>query len=231
MPARTFFFVKKGIRVSTQRSFFPAGGLSRPSGFVRSVLILAVATAGLSVAGCGSSESEEDHHMEHFVPAHKPASFKGAVDALTERTSHLKLHVGDSGEIVQQELGELADIIGWIPELAADSDLNEQDWTQAVQVSGKMQIVYERSNADGGLETLLADLPPLIESLEPLVPRAGRPEPPMHHDHDHDHDGHHDHHHDHEDDEEHEEHPEDSAPGEPADEDNQQSESDSGSQQ
>ena len=160
--------------------------------------------------------------MEHFVPPHKPASFKGAVDALTERTTHLKLHVGDSGEIVQQELTELADIIGWVPELAADSDLNEQDWRQAADVSGKMQIVFEQSMADGGLETLLAELPPLIESLEPLVPRAGRPEPSMHHDHDHG--GHHGH------DDEHDEHPEDSAPGEPTDEDDQQSESDPGSQ-
>lgn len=168
-------------------------GTSVPICLVRPALALATAALLLGAPGCGSSESEDEHHMEHFVPAHKPASFKGAVDQLQARTSHLKHHVGDSGEIVQRELTELADIIGWIPELAADSDLNEADWTQADSVSRKMLAVYSQT-ATSGLESLLADLPPLIESLQPLVPRAGRPEPSMRHDHDH-HD-HHDHHHD-----------------------------------
>lgn len=176
----------------------------------------------LAAAGCSPSESEDDHHMEHFVPEHKPASFKGAVDALAERTSHLQYHVGDSGEIVQQELTELADIIGWIPELAADSDLNETDWAKAVRVSTQMLSVYEQSSVAGDLKSLLADLPPLIESLQPLVPKAGRPEPSMRHDHDHGH------HHDHDEHGKHDDHPEHT---EPAEQDSQHTESDSNDQE
>lgn len=169
------------------------------SGATRGLPLLAAVLLLLNCGGCGADgeHAEDDHHMEHFVPAHKPPSFAEGVAELTERCSHLKYHIGEQSEIVEQELTELVDIIGWIPELAADSDLNETDWVHADSVSREMLAIHEASAGVAGLEGLLADLTPLIESLEPLVPRAGRPEPAIHHDHDHDHGHGHHHGHDH----------------------------------
>lgn len=141
------------------------------------------------LVGCGQAESDEhDHHLEHFVPAHKPPNFAEAVESLNDRTRHLEYHIGDTRPIVQTELQELSDIIGWIPELAADSDLNEADWNTARDASQSMLTLYETSGEPARLKTLLSSLQPLIESLQPLVPKAGKPEPAIHHDHDHDHD-------------------------------------------
>ena len=172
------------------------------SGLIRCICVLLL----LSFPGCGQSDSSEgadDHHMAHFVPEHKPANFAEAVHELQHRTEHLRLHIGDERERVSHELEELTDIVGWVPELAADSDLNEADWILADSISREMLAACEASAGSFELEALLTAMQPQIESLEPLVARAGRPEPAIHHDHDHDHD-----HHDDDDHDEHDEHDE-----------------------
>lgn len=156
-------------------------------------------------AGCQQAESEDaehDHHLEHFVPKHKPANFAEAVEELEHRTDHLKFHIGEDSEIVRTEVQELADIVAWVPELAADSDLNEADWTVAATVSKKMASSFDASGSVANLESLLESMQPQIELLEPLVERAGKPEPDMRHDHDGHHDHGHGHDHDHDEDNE-----------------------------
>ena len=107
------------------------------SGATRGLPLLAAVLLLLNCGGCGADgeHAEDDHHTEHFVPAHKPPSFAEGVAELTERSSHLKYHIGEQSEIVEQELTELVDIIGWIPELAADSDLNETEKMDLLQKS------------------------------------------------------------------------------------------------
>jgi len=155
------------------------------------------------LSGCGTSEHAEahddDHHLEHFVPHHKPANFAQAVEEIEHRAEHLSEHAGHGHDDEADEFQELLDVVDWIPELAADSDLNEADWTTAITAAAAVKKTLEASRAtDGGLD--LKQLPDAItaelKSLEALIPAAGKPEKRIEHGHNHDH--HHDHDHDHE---------------------------------
>lgn len=79
----------------------------------------------LACSGCNTHEQDGDHQLEHHIPAHKPASFAEAVSELRSRGLAMQ---GD--QATDEENHELLDIINWLPELAADSDLNRSQWEQ-----------------------------------------------------------------------------------------------------
>lgn len=157
------------------------------------------------IPGCGQSSADsadDDHHLEHFVPHHKPANFADAVAEIDFRTRHLSEHAGHGHAHEAEEFQELVEIVDWIPELAADSDLNEPEWNKArnaaARIAGKLEAA---KGSEGDLN--LGQLPDQIDAefriLKQLIPAAGKPEKRISHDHSHDHD-HHDHHdHDHHD--------------------------------
>lgn len=163
------------------------------------ILIMSMALLLPELCGCSGSEladaHDEDHHMEHFVPHHKPANFAMAVEEIEHRAHHLSDHAGHGHGDEADEFQELLDIVGWIPELAADSDLNEVDWSKASSAATALAAnLTARKSANGVLD--LKGLPKLIaaelQTLDSLITSAGKPEPAIHHD---DHDDH-DHHHD-----------------------------------
>lgn len=167
----------------------------------------------LSQNGCGQADPDahaEDHHLEHFVPHHKPANFAESVEDIEHRSEHLTAHAGHGHDDEAEEFQELLDIVDWIPELAADSDLNEAAWQQAVDAGQQLSHqLATRTSQDGSLDLtgLSQAIAEPLKVLQALVPDAGTPEPEIHHDHDHHH-GHehehqHDDHHEHEDDDEH----------------------------
>lgn len=87
-----------------------------------------------------SHKHEHDHdHEHHHVPDHKPENFSMLVTSLDER-----LH---ASEIDEHDWDEIIDIVRWIPELAADSDLRRKDFESALHIS----------------EILMAELQPLTK--------------------------------------------------------------------
>jgi hypothetical protein len=90
--------------------------------------------------GCSRATGvgEEDEHLEHFIPPHKPQTFRELVDELSKRVTHLSGATDPSSA----ELQELRDIIDWIPELAADSDLLKADWELAERTGKELQQCY-----------------------------------------------------------------------------------------
>jgi hypothetical protein len=158
----------------------------------------------ITSTGCNSAASGEpaaELHEEHYVPPHKPANFSEAVQAIDRRSDYLSDHAGHSHGDEAEKLAELADIIGWIPELAADSDLSEPDWNTAAAAGKSMGTVLSRlmSAQQPDLSRLHSDLSSAVAELRTLVPKAGPPEARIEHDHHH----HGDHHHDDEDDDGH----------------------------
>lgn len=159
-------------------------------------------------SGCGDAEADahaDDHHLEHFVPHHKPANFAECVEEIEHRCDHLAAHAGHGHDDEADEFQELLDVVNWIPELAADSDLDEAKWNQAVRAGKAIaEQLATRKSADGSLD--LSDLSQAIatelKTLQTMIPAAGKPEAAIHHDHDHGHDHDHDHDHDHHDDSE-----------------------------
>jgi hypothetical protein len=96
------------------------------------------------IAGCGDTASSdgdrksagvvdaehatyEDH--EHETPAHKPISFPDGVAELINRHTALKYPTsGTTQDWRQRRFQELREIVGWLPAMAADSDLSEAEW-------------------------------------------------------------------------------------------------------
>jgi len=133
----------------------------------------------LMLAGCGATEQASDlpeaPHLEHFVPAHKPKDFSSLVDQLALRFPQLgsagsNADPNNQAENAQQEL---ADIIGWIPELAADSDLKKADFESAVVAADKLSKLFEDTgDAANAKPVEAAVFEPLIAELRQLVPKS-----------------------------------------------------------
>jgi len=123
-----------------------------PAICINAVIIFSIS----ALSGC-ASPSEEDAHAEHVIPAHKPADFISAVDDLASRI--------DARAMNEQSVQELRDIIGWLPELAAQTDLVKAEWDQVHEISMTLsRITWEsadvnRDTVDGDLRRLrqLAD--------------------------------------------------------------------------
>lgn len=132
---------------------------------VKTLILLLLAV----LAGCGRAP-DEDRHLEHVIPAHKPHSYAETVDQLQQRVQALS-HTG-SGSDRTVPLEELGDIIRWLPELAADSDLRKLQWEQARDIAARMQSHFERIATDDNGESVAAYAALLdeITELRTLVP-------------------------------------------------------------
>jgi hypothetical protein len=129
------------------------------------------------IAGCGSSaESHDDDHLEHFVPAHKPKDFEDLVHQLALRVSQLAEDGQPSGGHDQQRaaaIQEFTDIIGWIPELAADSELLKADFEAAVATGNKLNAAFlESRKREKAGSVDMTTMAPLIDELRTLVPQS-----------------------------------------------------------
>ena len=74
-------------------------------------------------------ENEHEHsheHAHHHDPEHKPADFPQAVERL--RAFHAQHAAGQQPSAGQRQI--ISDILGWLPELAAQSELREADWNE-----------------------------------------------------------------------------------------------------
>lgn len=89
--------------------------------------VVAMVSWAVGLSGCqGSAEVKEE---AHHIPEHLPANFDRAVGRIEQLVAHLK--DGAALEKMPTEVNvetELRDVVRWLPELAAQSDLNEADW-------------------------------------------------------------------------------------------------------
>ena len=154
------------------------------------VPLMAWAVLSLAVSGCGSKDDHhedhhDDHHLEHFVPAHKPADYGALVDELEKRISK-QLPPTGSGEEVKDPAQsatarqELIDIIGWIPELAADSELRKKDFEAAVAAGTRLSIALGfAKQTDGSSPVDASMIPELLDELKALVSKSQTSTEPM----------------------------------------------------
>jgi len=122
----------------------------------------------------GSADSHKDEHLEHFVPAHKPADFERLVQQLTERIPRLAAALNEtSHDAVKVQRTELADVIGWIPELAANSELRRKDFEKALQTSQQLRaefaIQFESTKSS---PPDVSKFDRMLAALEELVPAS-----------------------------------------------------------
>lgn len=122
-------------------------------------LSTAIVAALAMIAGCGAASSDggpksaggvdaehatyEDH--EHETPAHKPISFPDGVAELINRHAALKSPaIGTTPDRHRRRFQELREIIGWLPAMAADSDLSEAEWLPIEASLARIDAVYRK---------------------------------------------------------------------------------------
>lgn len=144
------------------------------------VLLMLLSLSG-GLIGCGRSDepgagavsgnavSEEGHeHHHHHHPSHKPDSFQELPTELRWRLS-----ADESGRVSpsRRRLRQLQDIVGWIPELAADSELRRAGFEQAVAQQRVLQQVLDAITAGGSADmaawnAAVASLQQLADAVE-----------------------------------------------------------------
>ena len=138
-------------------------------------LLIALLCCAMGIVGCGEAkESPDDEHLEHFVPAHKPKDFGELVEQLALRVPQWASAASPGGDDDHaMAVQEMSDMIGWIPELAADSELIKADFESAVATGNKLSAVYsERIGSTNAKAIDVAEFEPLIEELRKLVPKS-----------------------------------------------------------
>ncbi len=88
-----------------------------------SYLLLAVGLCLPALGGCVEGRSST-HELEHVVPEHWPGSLSDAADKIESRLASL----ASSPPTAVQICVELKEIIEWLPEIAADTAMREDDW-------------------------------------------------------------------------------------------------------
>jgi hypothetical protein len=122
--------------------------------FVRRSRFLAIALPLLlgAVPGCSPGDSSHgqghDHaghdHVGHHAPEHKPKDFAEAVLQVRRRAGRVEAIAahGDADRL-NHELDHLRELIGWLPELAADSDLRKPEWDRVHRLTEELQRTCE----------------------------------------------------------------------------------------
>lgn len=89
----------------------------------------------VTLAGCGA-EKESTHAHTHSEPKHWPTSLGEAADYIDSRIQSLV----SSGEQDSEVVDELKDLIEWTPQIAADTDLPEDDWIPIYELSEAIRL-------------------------------------------------------------------------------------------
>ena len=100
---------------------------------------LIVLAAVLLIAGC-HTEKESLHELDHEVPPHWPSSIFDTAIKIQERLDALLDGAADSVETGSADSeatirSELLDLVTWAPEIAADTNLTEQQWIPIYEMS------------------------------------------------------------------------------------------------
>jgi hypothetical protein len=119
---------KPGSGVGSSAFSFPPW----PAGLVLALLLF---------AGCHRAAPARP--AEHHTPSHRPADYSAAVAQLGRLHEEI---VGGrarpTGEL--DAFTELGDVVRWLPELAADSDLPEEPWTRVARTSDELLVLVAR---------------------------------------------------------------------------------------
>lgn len=115
---------------------------SRPTGFrfVATTLWAAIGLLLMCLVGCGgSATAHHDEEEDHHIPPHRPKDLAAAVVQLEERPTALLKAIETKDSQGATLFSELRDIVRWVPEIAADSDMPKQPWDEVHAAALKME--------------------------------------------------------------------------------------------
>ncbi len=108
----------------------------------------------LILVGCGE-EQQSLHELDHIVPPHWPSSLQHASELIEART-----------QVAEQDAAarkELVDILSWVPEIAADTELGEQAWLSIFERCERLKGDVLESYSET-VQVEMSELAKLLES-------------------------------------------------------------------
>ena len=126
-------------------------------------------------AGHEDEHDHEHHHVDHLIPDHYPDNFYAAAQRLSELVEAFAngKKVSSKGDVSAEK--EYSDLLRWLPELAADTDLLEPEWNEVDQFS--TEATEESSGATEGSKNWSnqqAKLPRILEIAALTLPEEDR---------------------------------------------------------
>lgn len=99
----------------------------------------------LTLVGCQGEQLDSLHESDHVTPVHWPSDLDDAVRKIDERLAILKSVATTSGpdEGSMNAQRQLFDIVGWMPEVAADSFISETQWEPVYEASLDLSAALE----------------------------------------------------------------------------------------
>jgi hypothetical protein len=146
----------------------------------------------LLLVGCGA-EKDSLFEEDHEVPAHWPSNLMDASEKIDQRLALLAGKTSPSpAESGQQDAPQLApesceselrDLVAWIPEVVADTDLTEEQWLPVYELCEVMRDHLSSSDVSAidieedfrKLQALLRDL---FKQLQSVAESAAVPQEP-----------------------------------------------------
>jgi phosphoenolpyruvate-protein kinase (PTS system EI component) len=105
-----------------------------------------------------------NHELDHVVPAHWPANLADAADKIESRLQTLR--AADE----PQTRKELAEIVDWLPQIAADTPMREQTWQPihdtCLRANKQINDRQQFAEVDKQLQELCARLRTIHRELE-----------------------------------------------------------------
>lgn len=128
-------------------------------------------------AGCLAAPAD-DGRLEHHVPPHKPPHFVAAVAELDRRLE--RLATGQETEPATA-WSELLDIVGWLPEQAADTDLRKAGWDEVAQLTQSLQLQLQGGNSRPaeGQAAVLEVARRIAAKLQPIAEQVAAESPQL----------------------------------------------------
>jgi hypothetical protein len=113
--------------------------------------------------GCVGT-AEEHVEEPHLRPPHHPESFREAIADIDRRRGALA--GGDLEQAVRdRQIQELSDIVGWLPALAAETDLCRREWDRVQAVSRGLSAML----GQGSPASAILDWPALDAAVRDAV--------------------------------------------------------------
>ena len=136
----------------------------------RSMCVCGVMLSLFYLSGCSESQKASHFEHDHIVAEHWPEGLEDLAVKLRERLAAKSSDVASD----QKRREEIADLVGWTAEIAADTDLGEVDWipldNAAEALASKLHASKEE--LDSSTQQQAMELCAMIESAAERIPET-----------------------------------------------------------
>ncbi|MCC6511515.1 MAG: hypothetical protein IT423_20615 [Pirellulaceae bacterium] len=115
----------------------------------------------LGVSGGCMQVRSSTHELEHETPAHWPTSLADAAEKLEQRINS----ISTNDPALNPARTELKDIITWLPEVAADTYLKEDQWMK-IHAACQRTLATDKPGNESSVRQEVVDLCALLRSLQ-----------------------------------------------------------------